>query len=146
MTATEAEQPMPERTAEEQRLDTEVATRLMGFRWAEWGPGAEGPLRAPGRFLAKTDTPLDHLHQPAGPDAPLHERPFSRVPRYSAEIGHAFEVAEVAGLFGDGRAVLHQEAEDEWVMEVRGLRLTSPRLAELLCRASLAWAATTGES
>ena len=141
----EAELLSAERTNEEWRLDAEVATRFMGFRWVEWSPGAEGPLREPGRFLAKRDSPLSHLHRPAGPEAPLHERPLSRVPRYAAAVGRAFEVVKVAGLFDDGRAVLHRDPEDGWVVEVRGLRLASPRLGELLCRASLAWADTAGK-
>lgn len=139
--AMEAEQPMPERTTEEKRLDTEIATRLMGFRWVEWGKGAEGPLREPGRFLARSDSPVEHLHRPADGQVPAQDHPLSRVPRFSANVGHAFEAAEAAALFSDGRAVLSQEPDGEWVIEVRGLRLTSARLAELLCRASLEWTA-----
>lgn len=139
--AMEAERPMPERTKEERRLDTEIATHLMGFRWVEWGRRAEGPLREPGRFLARSDSPLEHLHRPADPEDPLQDHPLSRVPRYSASIEHAFEAAQEAALFSEGRAVLSQEPDREWVIEVRGLRLTSRRLAELLCRASLEWAA-----
>ena len=135
---------MPERTTEEKRLDTEVATRLMGFRWVEWGRGAQGPLREPGRFLARSDSPVEHLHRPAEPEVPLQEHPLSRVPRYSVNVGAAFEAAEIAGLFSEGRAVLSQEPDLEWVIEVRGLRLGSDRLAELLCRASLEWAAAGG--
>lgn len=141
----EAEQPMPERPNEERRLDTEVATRLMGFRWVEWGRGVEGPLRVPGRFLAKSDSPLGHLHRPTGPEVPLQDHPLSRVPRYSASLDRAFEAAEAACLFSEGRAVLFQERDMEWVVEVRGLRLTSRRLAELLCRASLEWASAAAE-
>lgn len=137
----EAEQPMPERTKEERRLDTEIATRLMGFRWVEWGKGAEGPLREPGRFLARSDSPLQDLHRPAGTEVPVQDHPLSRVPRYSASLEHAFEAAEQAALFSEGRAVLSQEPDLEWVIEVRGLRLASRRLAALLCRASLEWAA-----
>jgi hypothetical protein len=144
--AMEAEQPMPERTVEEQRLDTEIATRLMGFRWVEWGRGADGPLREPGRFLAKSASPLAHLHRPADTEVPMHDHPLSRVPRYSAALEHAFEASQAAALFTEGRAVLSQEPDLEWVIEVRGLRLTSRRLAELLCRASLDWrSAATGE-
>lgn len=140
----EAEQPMPERTTEEKRLDTEIATRLMGFRWVEWGKGAEGPLREPGRFLARSDSPLEHLHRPAGLRVPVQEHPMSRVPRFSANVGRAFEAAEAAALFSEGRAVLSQEPDLEWAIELQGLRLTSHRLAELLCRASLEWTAAKG--
>lgn len=136
----EAEEPMPERTIEEQRLDTEIATRLMGYRWVEWGPGAEGPIRKPGRFLARTDSPMAHLHRPADDEAPLHERPLARVPCYSADLAHAFAVAEAASLFRAGKAVLYREEPDgRWTIEVRGLQLTSGQLPELLCRASLEW-------
>lgn len=131
---------MPQRTTEEERLDTEVATRLMGFRWVEWGKEAEGPLREPGRFLARSDSPLDHLHRPADLEVQAQDHPLSRVPRYSANVGHAFDAAEAAALFSEGRAVLSQEPDLGWVVEFRGLRLTSRRLAELLCRASLEWA------
>ena len=139
--AMEAEHPMPERTTEQQRLDTEIATRLMGFRWVEWGKGADGPLREPGRFLARSDSPVEHLQRPVEAAVPAQDHPLSRVPRFSADVGDAFEAAEAAALFSEGRAVLSQEPDLEWVIEVRGLRLTSRRLAELLCRASLEWAA-----
>ena len=139
--AMKAEQPMPERTTEEKRLDTEIATRLMGFRWVEWGKGAEGPLREPGRFLARSDSPLEHLHRPADLEVPAQDHPLSRVPRFSANVSHAFDAAEAAALFSEGRAVLCREPDLQWVIEVSGLRLTSRRLAELLCRASLEWAA-----
>lgn len=141
LVAMEAEHPMPERTTEEQRLDTEIALRLMGFRWVEWGQGAEGPLREPGRFLARSDSPLKHLHRPAGTEVPAQDHPLTRVPRYSVAVQHAFEAAEKAALFREGRAVLSRESDGEWVIEVRGLHLTSPGLAELLCRASLEWTA-----
>lgn len=132
---------MHERTLEEQRLDTEIATRLMGYRWVEWGSGAEGPIREPGRFLARTDSSMAHLHRPADADASLHERPLARVPRYSAEVAHAFAAAAAASLFRTGKAVLSQEGADgTWTIEVRGLQLTSGQLPELLCRASLEWA------
>ena len=139
--ARDAEQPRSARTKEEKRLDTEIATRLMGFRWVEWGEGAEGPLREPGRFLARSNSPLEHLHRSADLEVPAQDHPLSRVPRFSADVCHAFEVAEAAALFSEGRAVLSREPDLEWVIEVRGLRLTSHRLAELLCRASLEWAA-----
>lgn len=132
---------MPQRTPAQERLDTEVATRLMGFRWVEWSVSAEGPLYEPGRFLARPRDLTSNLHREVGADRPLHEQPLARVPRYSARMDAAMAAAESAGLFVDGKATLFRDPDGTWVIEVRGLRLESRALPELVCRAALEWSA-----
>lgn len=136
---------MPKRTPVQERLDTDVATRLMGFRWVEWSSTAEGPLYEPGRFLARPRVFTSNLHVAAGEDHPVHAQPLARVPRYSVHVDRAFEAAEAASLFTAGKAVLFREPDGDWVVEVRGLRMESRTLPELLCRASLEWASAEEE-
>lgn len=128
-------------TSRENGLDAEVATRLMGYRWVRWNRNALGgsPLYTPGRFLALPDHMSGHLMEPADPDTPLHAQPLSKVPRWSTDVDQAFVVAETAGLFSEAKAVLLRGDDGEWTIEFRGSRLSSPDLAELLCRASLQW-------
>lgn len=130
------------RTEEQERLDVEVATALFGFRWVQWNTRAlsGSPIYTPGRFLAPPDDNMAHLYEDAPARAPLHDHATAKVPEYSGDVSCAFAAAERAGLFSDGRAVLLQEGGADWVVEVRGLRLTSSRLPEVLCRASMEWA------
>lgn len=120
----------------------EVATRLFGFRWVEWNRRALGgsPLYTSGRFLAPPDYPMSHLLEEASGTAPLHDHAIAKVPEYSGDASCAYQAAERAGLFGAGRAVLFREDDGSWVVEVRGRRLSSPELPEVICRASLEWA------
>lgn len=115
---------------------------LFGFRWVQWNKRAlaGGPIYTPGRFLAPPEDKMGHLYEDAPESAPLHAHATAKVPEYSGDVSCAFAAAERARLFSDGRAVLLQEAQGEWVVEVRGLGLNSLRLPELLCRASLEWA------
>lgn len=128
-------------STEQERLDAEVARRLMGYRWVAWNREAlsGAPLYEPGRFLAREDDMSSHLHVEAGPDVPLQARPLKHVPHYSGSEELAFQVASAASLFLDGKAVLFREADRHWVVEVRGATLRSGDLPELLCRAALRW-------
>ncbi len=124
------------------QLDVEVAIRLFGFRWVEWNERAlgGGPLYSPGRFLVPPDYPTSHLLEDAPEAVPLHEHATAKVPEYSQDETCAYQAAERAGLFSVARATLHREDDGSWVVEVGGLRLSSPQLPEVICRASLEWA------
>lgn len=129
------------RSAEEEQLDVDVATRIMGYRWVRWNRRAlaGAPLYEPGRFLAPPDDPTAHLAEEAAADIPRQQDPLKRVPRYSSREDLAFRVASTAGLFLRGKALLLRDPDGRWVVEVRGASLTSRSLPELLCRASLRW-------
>lgn len=133
------------RTKQQERLDVEVATSLFGFRWVVWNERALGgsPLYTPGRFLARPDDVMSHLFENAAEDSPLHEHAVAKVPEYSNDATCAFMAAERARLFSDGHAVLFRDDDGEWVIEMRGVKVSSPRLPALLCRASLQWSAVT---
>lgn len=135
--------PAMKRTSEQERLDIEVATGLFGFRWVQWNERALGgsPLYAPGRFIAPPDDAMAHLFEEAGEGSPLHDHAVAKVPEYSGDETCAFRAAERARLFIDGNAILFREGDGQWVIEVRGLKMRSPRLPMLLCRASLRWSA-----
>lgn len=133
------------RSHEEAKLDVEVAIRIFGFRWVEWNERAlgEGPLYTPGRFLVPPDYPTSHLLEDAPDTVPLHEHATAKVPEYSQDETCAYQAADRAGLFSAGRATLYHEDNGNWVVEVRGLKLSSPQLPEVICRASLEWAGAT---
>jgi hypothetical protein len=130
------------RSQEDSQLDVQVAIRLFGFRWVEWNETAlgGGPLYTPGRFLVPPDYPTAHLLKDAPDAVPPHEHATAKVPEYSQDVTCAYQAAERAGLFSVGRATLYREGGGNWVVEVRGLRLSSPQLPEVICRASLEYA------
>lgn len=129
------------RSHEGAQLDVEVAIRIFGFRWVEWNERAigGGPVYTPGRFLVPPDYPVSNLLD-APETVPLHEHATAKVPEYSQDETCAYEAAECAGLFSAGQATLYRDDDGNWVVEVRGLRLSSPQLPEVICRASLEWA------
>jgi hypothetical protein len=132
------------RSAEQERLDVAVATRLFHFRWVQWNERALGgsPLYTPGRFLAALDDYLSHLYEEATPGSAWHDHALAKVPDYSSDETCAFRAAVQAALFSAGRAVLCQDEGGSWVVQVAGRRYTSPRLPEVICHASLEWAGT----
>lgn len=135
------------RSQEQERLDVEVATRLFGFRWVQWNERALGgsPLYTPGRFLAPPDDAMSHLYEDASGALSLHEHAVAKVPEYSGDECCAFKAAERAGLFTDGHALIYRQDDGDWAIEVRGLKLSSPRLPALLCRAALRWTGAVAE-
>lgn len=132
-----------ERSEEQERLDIEVATRLMGYRWVQWSKSGLGgaPLYSPGRFLASMDDMTSHLYAEAASGTPLGDAPLARVPRYSQDETLAFSAAAASGLFRDGGASLSRNPDGSWIIDLQGDRLSSRALPELLCRASLRWSA-----
>lgn len=136
------------RSSEQERLDLEVATRIFRFRWAQWNERALGgsPLNTPGRFLAPPDDYMSHLFEEAPEGSPLHDHALAKVPDYSRDETCAFRAADRSALFRAGKAVLFQDSDGSWVVEVHGRRFSSPRLPEALCRASLEWAGMSSAS
>lgn len=122
----------------------QVATRLFHFRWVQWNERAlgDGPLYTPGRFLAPRDDFLSHLYEDAAPGSAWHDHAAAKVPDYSSDEACAFRAAEQAALFSAGRAVLCQDDGGRWIVQVAGQRYMSPRLPEVICRASLEWTGT----
>jgi hypothetical protein len=124
-------------------LDEQIAVRVGGFRWVEWNHAllAGAPLDAPGRFLARPDHFLGHLHIPAAQDAPLADRPLAHVPHFATCLDHAAHAAELAGLFRAGGSTLWQGDDGKWWIKVENgsIRLSDERLPALICRASLAF-------
>jgi hypothetical protein len=130
------------RSVEQERLDMEVAIRLFRFHWVQWNKQAlgGGPLYTPGVFLAAPDDYFSHLYEEAPPQAAWHHHALAKVPEYSRDETCAFRAAEQSALFRAGGGILSQEEDGTWVVHVAGRQYASPRLPELICRASLAWA------
>jgi hypothetical protein len=130
------------RSVEQERLDMEVAIRLCRFRWVQWNARTLGgsPLYTPGMFLAAPDDFLSHLYEEAPPQAAWHDHALAKVPEYSRDEACAFRAAEQSSLFKAGRATLSQDDDGSWIVRVAGREYASPRLPEVICRASLAWA------
>lgn len=127
----------------ERRLDEEVATRVLGYRWVQWNPreGAMPPSDEKGRFLAPSDGLLSHHQVPAGRSVPPAQEPYRYVPRFSSEIESALEAAQAVGLLRHDNATLELSEQGEWTIRTKGDRLaiTAPTLPEALCRAALRW-------
>ena len=125
------------------RLDEEVASRLLGYRWVTWKSHDSFPLpgEEEGRFLAPPDGPRASEQVPAGPEVPLAKEPDRYVPEFSTDLKDAFDVAVAAGLFVSANAFLTVSVLGEWrVHEEDGTVLgASDSLPEALCRAALAW-------
>lgn len=138
------------RSKEQEQLDRDVATRFFEFHWVQWNERAlaGSPLHTAGRFLVPRDDMMAHLFEDAPETAPLHDHALGMVPEYSGNETCAFRVAERSTLFSAGGAILFREGDRNWVVEVGGRGFSSPRLPEVICRASLEWAgvATAGGS
>ncbi|MFH1765021.1 MAG: hypothetical protein ABIF09_12610 [Gemmatimonadota bacterium] len=121
------------------RLDEEVAVRLLGYRWVRWG--TQPPYDEEGRFLAPPDGFLAHHQVVAGPEVPLADEPFRYVPGFSSEVEPAFEAARSVGLFHEANAFLMVSDTGEWSVRTEDERLNvmGATLPEALCRAALRW-------
>lgn len=127
-------------------LDLRVALGIEGFRWFRWrrGMGESAPFSEPGRFVGHPGDLLAHLWTETDEGAPLADRPWDRLPRYSVEVGLALRAAERAGLFvGPGTALGCTAAGEWWIRREEGARVVADDcLPRLLCRAALRMAET----
>ena len=125
------------------QLDLDVALEIMGYRWVEWRHEAlqGAPLDQPGRFLARADDPLSHLHTPAASGVPELRDALSKLPRYSGNLDLAMDVASQVGLFREGGAELKRGADGTWILDVTATerRYDGPEAPRLVCTAALEW-------
>ncbi len=125
-------------------LAEEVALRLLGYRWVEWDRNRPdgGPSDETGRFLAHPEGLLSRFQTPVGRQTPLALEPDRNLPLFLEDPGAAFEVAMRAGLFRDSGVLLSMSPQGEWTLRTAqdGVVVSGKELAEVLCRASLAWA------
>ena len=124
-------------------LEEEIAVSLLGFRWVRWdrerpdgGPSEEG-----GRFLASDDGLLSRFQIPAERDVPEAREPGRYLPPFLEDVGAAVVVAQRAGLFGELGAAVSLGPSGEWEVRKQGdpVVVKGRSLAEVLCRAALAW-------
>lgn len=133
-----AVRPSPNRS-----LDQAIAEEVAGFRWVEWNHAAlrGAPIDRPGRFLARPDDPLAHLHLAAGQDVKPAADALAHVPHYSRLVDAALGAAEAAGVFRGAGATFDRAADGRWRVRIPALDVeifdTEP--AVVLCRAALEW-------
>jgi len=126
-------------------LEEEVAVSLLGFRWVRWDRERPdgGPSDEEGRFLASEDGLLSRFQVPANLELPQARAPGRYLPPFLEEVGAAAAVAQRTGLFGGSGAVVSLGSSGEWEVRKEGgpVAVKGGNLAEVLCRAALAWSA-----
>lgn len=122
-------------------LDEAVAVEVAGYRWVEWNHEAlrGAPLDRPGRFLAREDEPLAHLHVPAREGVPPSEEALAHVPHYALVADDAWRAVEASGLLDAGEVSVARSGDGRWRVRVAEalLEASGEGLAAALCTAAL---------